>query len=59
LSTRIENDYNTYITVDGGVKWKRLLEGPNLIRVIEELGMLILIPYSQYTDKIYTSFDLG
>lgn len=35
LSTDLDREFNTYLTIDGGLTWKQIKEGVNSIKVIE------------------------
>lgn len=59
LSTDVDRDFNTFLTIDGGLTWKKLRDGPHIIKMVEEIGLLILAPYNKVTREIYLTFNYG
>lgn len=35
------------------------MDGPHLIKILEDIGMLILVPFNKRTNELLYSFDYG
>lgn len=57
LSTDVDRDFNTYMTSDGGLVWKKLMDGPHIVKVIEEIGLVILVDFNKPTNQVVLTFD--
>jgi hypothetical protein len=47
------------LTTDGGLKWLKIADGPHLIKVLDDIGILVLVPFNEATNEIKYSLDYG
>ena len=52
LNSRTAKDLNTFITVDGGIRWRKLEDGINNVLLLEKIGILVLAPVNTFTNEI-------
>ena len=58
LEHRVEL-YDTYITLDGGIKWNMLKLGLNYVIILDNIGILVIALCDAKTNQISYGADLS